>query len=194
MRRTKVALGILVLLAIAGLVGYALFNYADSWTAILRFGDPRNRGELTVWLVDREGNPVRIARGPLSFYSGDVEVYAILGEVVFEVEMRGISSYDWESTVYMVMYDPNGIPDSTVTITRSGTSDQTKVTVSFDKVLADMPFDQYGLWRIQIYALVTVSSGSLQDQASSEVIELQVEYRPDSSLSIVYVGISAGLI
>lgn len=183
---------VLVLLAIIGIVGYAVLNNQDVWTAILRFQRGQGSGELMIWLIDRDGNRVRVGSGPLAFFYGGMEVYAIVGKVVFDVEVSGIQQYNYEVTVVINMYDPSGYFDNSVRIVKSGATGSTHVEVDFDKVLSEMPFDQYGTWRLQLYANVNVYSGSLQDTASSEVIEMQIEYQPDGSLSIVSVGISAG--
>ena len=192
-----------LLLLIAG-----AYIYVTGYTTMIkdRFNGLSTDSILSVTVYDAEGNPVKVVKPgsplsvlkSLSLYSGGTKLGWIQTDVTTNVKFSGISSYSYTVVVYVYVYDAytNALLGNKA-YSNTGTESSTSFTRSFHitaqdimQMIGNVPNSQHS-YRVMIQAKVSVSSGDMNDEATSKTVEVDLIWKPDNMLSIVSVDLTA---
>ena len=203
---TKTVAAILVLLILIGGAYLILTAYADQLK--LPFEGRYIKGALTITLYDDKGNVIKVVNPdsplailPLSFYYetgyGKSKLGYIVASVTTDVEKSGITSYNYDIKLYVQVFRSSTRSMVGQKIyTRTGSYSSTTSFIQTWEISADelkqiIGSPQTGGYYAVIYAVVTVSSGSLSDSATSNKAQVTFMWAPDQMLSIVSVKCEA---
>ena len=175
---------------------------AMSYTDVIRA--PFEGGEMTITLYDRDGRPIKVidpnsplAVLQLSFTYGGVEIAWIEVKVAVDVDTNVQFNYDVKLNTTLWLRDPSSGQrfkiNSRIDEKTGTASDDFNVTFYISESdLEDMIAFGPGTkeyFSVSFQALVTLSSGVLEDGKESDVVFIDIEWQPDGYLSIVSVSI-----